>query len=282
MLCRKCGKSHALVEDGLCAACADAAFAALKAAPGSRKDEGERPLPPPLPSAPYDPTARFSLLRSPNGFATAAVVLLCLVIVADLGSVAAGVAEYRFASDLASGDWSGFSESDLDRVDDLYTLAGRAQMLTLVAAAIGFIAWFLRVRDNAHALAPFGQSKARAWAIFGFFVPVVCLWFPRRIAHDTWQASADGLDFSRKEARVGSIDRWWFLWLLNLLLGWTANRSYNDAESIDAIKSATGALIFSDAVDIVSAVAAILFVRALTRLQNLRVLGRPTMDARAA
>ncbi|MEV5613516.1 DUF4328 domain-containing protein [Streptomyces sp. NPDC052225] len=230
-------------------------------------------------SSSYDPAARFSALRSPNGFATAAVVLLCLVIVADLAAVVTGIGEYRFAADLAAGDFSGFSESDMERIDDLYTLAGRAQLLTVVAAAIGFIAWFLRVRDNAQVIEPLGQRLARPWAIFGFLVPVVNLWFPRRIAHDIWRASADGFDFSRKEARVGTIDLWWFLWLLNLLLRWSANRNYDSAEAIGEIKTATGTLIFSDTVDILSAVAAILFVRAMTRLQNLRVLGRPTMRA---
>ncbi|MFJ8820247.1 DUF4328 domain-containing protein [Streptomyces sp. NPDC102467] len=272
MLCKKCGKNNALVEDGLCARCADEAFGTLTAAPGvGPAGAADAPLPPPLPSAPFDPTARWALLKSPNRLATVAVALLGLVIVIDLGAVAAGFAEYRFAADLVDGDWSGFDEEKAGRLDDLYALAGRAQLISLVATAIGFIAWFLRVRDNAVVFAPSGQTRDRAWAIFGFFVPVVCFWFPRRIALDTWHASADDLELSDRPGWAGTVDVWWFLWLTNLLVGRFTGNAYDRAETLSELKSATAGVIAADVLDIASAVAAIVFVRSLTRLQNRKV-----------
>ncbi|GAA2321609.1 DUF4328 domain-containing protein [Streptomyces kunmingensis] len=318
MLCKRCGKNNALVEDGLCARCADEAFGSLTPAPGDEEtgkagksgetgeggeggdageagegartaedgeagnagqvrkgDAGRVPLPPPLPSAPYDPAARWALLRSPNRLAALAVALLGLVIVVDLCAVAAGFAEYRLVADLAGGDWSGYDDGEAERLDDLYALSGQAQVGALVVTAIGFIAWFLRVRDNAHVIAPFGQSKARPWAIFGFFVPIVAFWFPRRIALDTWHASADGLELSRKQAWSGVIELWWFLWLANQLLGRIVSRGYEEAEALPAVRSAIAWVIAGDVLDIVSAAAAILFVRSLTRLQNRKVAAGP-------
>nr|WP_237500063.1 DUF4328 domain-containing protein [Streptomyces sp. SID8379] len=269
-MCRRCGKNRALVEDGLCSRCADAAFAELTPAPG-REPVADAPLPPPVPSAPYDPTARWALLRSPNRLATVAVALLCLVVAADLVAVAAGIGEYRLASDATAGDWSVLYDSDARRLDDLYVWSGRIQLLTLVASAVGFIAWFLRVRDNAHVFVPSGQSKARAWVIFGFVVPIVSLWFPRRIALDTWHASAGEPELGR--ARTWMVELWWFLWLGDLFVGRFASRMDGRAETPDEIMSGIGLLVFSDVLDIVAAIAAIAFVRSLTRLQNEKVQG---------
>ncbi|MEV1024457.1 DUF4328 domain-containing protein [Streptomyces sp. NPDC050264] len=273
MLCKRCGKNNALVEDGLCARCADEAFGTLTAAPGSTEQAGvaEPPLPPRVPSAPYDPMARWALLKSPNRHAAVAVALLGLVIAIDLGAIAAGFAEYRFAAGLADGDWSGYDPGKAERLDDLYALAGQAQVIALVVTAIGFIAWFLRVRDNAEVFEPSGQSKARSWVVLGFLVPVVSLWFPRRIALDTWHSSADGLELSRKQGWSGVIDLWWFLWLTNQLVGRFVSRLHDDPGTLGEVKSAMTGAIAGDALDIVSAVAAIIFVRSLTRLQNRKV-----------
>ncbi|MEU6391450.1 DUF4328 domain-containing protein [Streptomyces sp. NPDC046939] len=284
MLCKRCGKNNALVEDGLCARCSDEAFGSLTAAPGTGPDwaEPEAPLPPPVPSAPYDSPARWAPLRSPNGLATLAMALLGVVIAVDLGAVGVGIAEYRTLSDVAGGDWAGYDEGRLGRLDDAYRVLQLAQGGALVVTAIGFIAWFLRVRDNAEVFAPHGQSKARPWAIFGFFVPVVAFWFPRRIALDTWHASDGGLELTRGRARSGVIEAWWYLWIFNQLFGRFVGREYDKAESLPEIESATAWVIAGDVLDIVSAAAAIWFVRSLTRLQNRRVTaGSPQVTAPA-
>ncbi|MYT73528.1 MULTISPECIES: DUF4328 domain-containing protein [unclassified Streptomyces] len=279
MLCKKCGKNQALVEDGLCSRCAAAVVAELTPAPGPDL-VADAPLPPRAPSTPYDPEARWALLRSPNGLATLAVALLCLVAAADLAAILAGVGEYRILADAAGGDWSRLDDADARRVDELYVWSGRIQLLTLAASAAGFIAWFLRVRDNAHVFVPSGQSKARAWAIFGFFVPVVSLWFPRRIALDTWHASSAELELGR--GRAWMVDLWWFLWLGDLLIGRIAGNLYDSAETLDEITSATGLVIFADALDIVAAGTAVAFVRALTGMQNRKVQARTASLATAA
>ncbi|MEU6840527.1 DUF4328 domain-containing protein [Streptomyces sp. NPDC046716] len=278
MLCKRCGKNQALVEDGLCSRCAAAVVAELTPAPGP-EPVADAPLPPRAPSAPYDPGARWALLRSPNGLATLAVALLCLVAASDLASVLAGIGEYRFLADAATGDWSRLDSADARRVDELYVWSGRIQLLALAASAAGFIAWFLRVRDNAHVFLPSGQSKARAWAIFGFFVPVVSLWFPRRIALDTWHASAAEPELGR--GRAWMVDLWWFLWLGDLLIGRFAANMYDSAETLEETTSATGLVIFADSLDIVAAGVAVAFVRTLTGLQNQRVQARSAGPAAA-
>ncbi|MBO1334850.1 DUF4328 domain-containing protein [Streptomyces sp. VRA16 Mangrove soil] len=277
MLCKRCGARNALVEGGLCAPCADSAFATLTGGPQRGKDrggDGAQPLPPPLPSAPYDPYAPWVRLKSPNGLAWMVVALLAVTVALDLAAVAVGIAEYRILGDLTDGAFSGYG--DLARWDDLYTLAGRGQLVLLVLTAIAFIVWFVRVRDNAQVMNPLGQSKARGWAIGGFFVPIVSFWFPRVIAHDTWRTSADELELAGKN-RSGLIDLWWWLWVADQLVGRFAGSQYSSAEDFEDMGSATGTMVFSDALDLAAAVAAICFVRSLTRLQNQKVLATTPM-----
>ncbi|MEV3860326.1 DUF4328 domain-containing protein [Streptomyces sp. NPDC050095] len=266
MLCERCKKNDGLLVDGLCAQCADES-GTLGADPPAGL-----PVAPPVAAAQgatYDPRAAWALLRSPNGLATVATVLLGLVVLADVGAVAAGIAEYRMVSALMDG--TAVYDADASHTEDLYILAGRAQTGALIVTAIGFIAWFLRVRDNAHVFAPQGQSKARAWAIFGFLVPVVSLWFPRRIALDSWHASAGGLEPDRGQSTSMVVETWWFLFLGNMLVGRLAGSMYSNAETLAEARTATGVVMFSDVLDIVSAGAAIVFVRSLTRLQNQKV-----------
>ncbi|MFC9283409.1 DUF4328 domain-containing protein [Streptomyces collinus] len=44
-------------------------------------------------------------------------------------------------------------------------------------------------RANAEVFAPSKHTKSRGWAAWGWFCPVVNLWFPRRITLDIRDAS---------------------------------------------------------------------------------------------
>lgn len=61
------------------------------------------------------------------------------------------------------------------------------------------------------------------------------------------------------------------------VIGRLAGSQYDKAESIGEIKTATEMLMLSDALDIAAAVAAIMFVRALTRMQDEKALRGPAM-----
>ncbi|WP_372345862.1 DUF4328 domain-containing protein [Streptomyces sp. KL116D] len=262
MLCRKCGRNNALVEDGLCARCADEAFGSLTPAPGPDVVP-DAPGPPAPPTPPFRMTGALPL--SPNAFALAVTVLLAVVVVTDLFAIVVGVQEFRLLSDLLAGQDGG--TADLTRLDESYALAGKLQQYVFLATGVVFIAWLFRVRHNGEVFAPDGHSKARPWVLFGFVVPIANLWFPRRIALDIWAASEPAGRWGRWR-----VDCWWFVWLAATATSWLLGTWYEEAETLTGIKDATGALVVSDAVDIVSAAFAILFVRSLTALQNQKVM----------
>ena len=161
---------------------------------------------------------------------------------------------------------------DSDWADDLLAgLAGNLQMLTFFATIAVFLVWFHRVRVNAEVFDPSGHGLRRGWAIGGWFVPPVLLWFPRRIALDCWGASSP-----REKPRSHSlVNAWWALWLISLVVREVADKAYYEAETASDHRSAALRMLFADTVEIVAAVLAVLFVLALTRMQDDKVRSGP-------
>ncbi|WP_329434191.1 DUF4328 domain-containing protein [Streptomyces sp. NBC_01280] len=217
----------------------------------------------------------FAVLKSPVGVSMAVVVLLGVTIAIDLFALWVGFEQRSLAADFVAGHFSAGSEADADRIDSLYAAAGIAQLCAIAATAVVFIVWFRRVRINAEVFRPDGHSRSRGWASWGWFVPFVNLWAPRQVATDTWDASLPEAGLIPRKDSHAVINLWWSLWLLGNVIGRFAGSQYDKAESIGEIKTATEMLMLSDALDVAAAVAAIMFVRSLTRMQNEKALGGP-------
>ncbi|MFI9625444.1 DUF4328 domain-containing protein [Streptomyces sp. NPDC052042] len=211
------------------------------------------------------------MLRSPEGLAKALVVLLAAVAVADLLAVAAGQ-NMRAFLDGGSGAVAGKAAiAEADRVDLLYLGAGLLQILTMLAAVVVFIIWFHRVRMNAELFDASAQPMAAGWAIGAWFVPVANLVLPRRIAGGIWAASSPtGPDGVRRAVPTTVMNAWWGMWVGSLLFARYASGVDWRAEEVEEIVHSTGLVMVADALDVVAAVLAILFVRKLTRMQGER------------
>ncbi|MEU9388194.1 DUF4328 domain-containing protein, partial [Streptomyces sp. NPDC048279] len=144
--------------------------------------------------------------------------------------------------------------------------AAGAQAVSLVSCAVVYLCWFQRVRANAQVFSPAGHRKSPGWAIGGWFVPVVNLWFPRRITLDIWDASSPW-GTNRSHALVNA---WWTLWLASLFAG-RAVTTGDTGGAAQARDDALAALV-SDALDIAAAVLAVLVVVRLTRMQHEKAL----------
>uniref|UniRef100_A0AAU1ZXY8 DUF4328 domain-containing protein n=1 Tax=Streptomyces sp. NBC_00093 TaxID=2975649 RepID=A0AAU1ZXY8_9ACTN len=202
-------------------------------------------------------------LRSPVGLGKAVAVLLGVVIAVDLFAVYADLTMYDVMGSLANDGDEAFLR-DADHADSLYAAAGYLQSASLVATTVVYLIWFLRVRVNAEVFNPFGHSKKRAWAGWGWFVPIVNLWFPRRIMLDIWDVSSR----AGTRAPQGLVNTWWTLWILALLTNRAGYTAYRNADTAAEIQDAVGQVLLSDVADIAAAVLAILVVLRLTRMQH--------------
>jgi hypothetical protein len=82
--------------------------------------------------------------------------------------------------------------------------------ITIAGLSILFVGWFYRARIDAE-LQDFPQRRARAWAFWGWIVPIVDLWFPFQIMGDIWRAGLPALERA-KTAWLPAL--WWACWLL--------------------------------------------------------------------
>jgi hypothetical protein len=89
-----------------------------------------------------------------------------------------------------------------------------ATLLSFIAVLPLFLTWFFLVRRNAGGWGP--QRRGQGWAIGGWFVPVIFLWFPFQIADDAWRASQP---VGRPPRSRGIVISWWSCWLLAWFTG---------------------------------------------------------------
>ncbi|MFH9467997.1 DUF4328 domain-containing protein [Streptomyces clavifer] len=258
MLCTTCRKRPATSADGRCTTCA-----ALRRTSAGGLMAGTR--------APRGEGAH--RLRSPGGLAKAVVVLLVAVVVADVLSVAAGLNVRRVFVAIAGGDMEAYGLTLQAHL--LHQRAYSLQLLALVPTAVVFVLWFRRVRLNAEVFDASLQTMRPGWAVGAWFVPVGNFWLPRRVAGGVWAASTRA-DEGRSTVSGTPMNLWWAAWVLDLVFGRYAARTYERAELPREVVDAMGLVVASDVLDIVAAVLAMLFVRRLTAMQGERAAVGPT------
>ncbi|MET9881805.1 DUF4328 domain-containing protein [Streptomyces sp. NPDC006430] len=215
------------------------------------------------------------VLRSPQALAIALTVLLSIAAVVNLLSAATGVYLFSLMQRLLT-DPSKVADATLDRADDLTTLAGGLQRLTLLATAVVFIIWFHRVRVNGETFQPDAFDQTRGWAIGSWFVPVGNLFIPFRIAKQIWNASTQwGPDGSYRHVSTAPIGAWWAMWIASLLFHLLFNQRYTRAETPEALRDAATVGAVADVLTVAAAVLAILFVRRLTAMQAVKAAQGP-------
>ncbi|MBL1291184.1 DUF4328 domain-containing protein [Streptomyces sp. For3] len=250
MLCTTCGTRPAASADGQCAVCA--------------------PVSPAPPYGPMVPGRSFSGLRSPVGLGRATVALLCAVVATDVIALAAGANLRRVYPGPDGGSF--YDLATANRAEAFYGVAGGLQTAAMLATVVLFIIWFHRVRLNAEVFDAGLQPMRPGWAIGAWFIPVANFWLPHRIAIGVWTASArPGTDDGRRTVSKVPLDLWWGVWVVSTLFTWVASKYYAyEQEELAPGREAVTLVMAADALDIVAAALAIVFVRKLTRMQGER------------
>jgi Domain of unknown function (DUF4328) len=89
--------------------------------------------------------------------------------------------------------------------------------LLALPIVVVFLVWFYQARRNA-GLLDWRQRLSTGWAIGGWFVPVIFLWFPYMIMADVWRAGLPASERPRFALLPGA---WWTCWILAWLTGYT-------------------------------------------------------------
>jgi hypothetical protein len=168
-----------------------------------------------------------------------------------------------------------FSDEAVYTAYDATTLFGLLTVPVWIVTSI----WLASIRGNAVRLAPHQVRRGAAWCWFGWIVPVVCLWFPKRMVDDVWRATAGSLPPGHPDRREPSwpmaTGLWWGLWVVSSAL----NRGSNQLQSKFGTRPDGGIFPLLEFALAGTSVAALVLwirlVRNLTRVQRALVTGPP-------
>jgi hypothetical protein len=173
----------------------------------------------------------FRQLSGPAAWAKRALVL---AIVIDVLSIVSGLAEIRLLERAAAGNATG---AELLANDERQQLVAVVQLVALALGAVFFLRWFRRAYANLRA---FGAATRHSpgWAIGYWFIPILNLFRPKRIADEIWRSSKpdDG------ERAPQLISLWWAAFIAAGAAGQIGFRIYGGAETIESLR--TGAWLF--------------------------------------
>lgn len=154
----------------------------------------------------------------------------------------------------------------LTSLEDAYHLVSTVGDIATVLCALAFVSWLWSVRDNAHALSGRPPRYSGPWVYVGWVLPIANLWVPRGIVADIHRASAPDTRLPR------SVNWWWGLWLAGLISGLGLMYRGDTDDVIARAYTDLPALLFADTTVVGAAVAGIFVVRAITAVQEERLL----------
>lgn len=164
----------------------------------------------------------------------------------------------------------------LTALEDSYHLVSALGDVATLLCAVAFLLWLLRVRDNARALSGQAPRYAWPWVYLGWIVPVVNLWVPRGVVADVHRKSAPGERLPR------AVNWWWGLWLAGMLSGVGQMYTGSTDDTIARAYSDVQYLLVADAALVGAAVAGVFVVRAITAVQQARIVQRDAAEAPGA
>jgi hypothetical protein len=207
-------------------------------------------------------------LRNVRGIGLAASWAIAASAVVDVGS-AVGAWWTAQAPAVSVG-------SDEVRAIDWYNLVTVVLSFgLLVVAAVLFIVWLLRARENSEFLCDARHYYSRPVGVFGWIVPLAGFWMPCRYVQNVAVASDPAV--GPRGAWIdtyknNTVTTWWVFWLLQSFFGWVAFRTemgVYDGDPSQLFKVAVVSSI-SAMLSVAGAVFAVLVIRIINRLQSSR------------
>jgi hypothetical protein len=160
-----------------------------------------------------------------------------------------------------------------------------AEGLVLLVVAVLFLVWFRRAYRNLGALGAEGLRFSAAWAVWGWFVPLLGLVRPKQLLNDVWRASDPELpagdEGSWRRRPVPSVLTWWWLaFLASMTTRAITTQSVHTlavlmtfgllSRPLDLVRPTSGVQAIADLLTVVAGVLALRVVRMTTDRQEAR------------
>jgi Domain of unknown function (DUF4328) len=148
-----------------------------------------------------------------------AILFQWIVIGATLLALASTVLEYLMMQKMAAG--IKVPHAQIEASDWRQQAIGGTQLVLILMAFIGLVLWAHRAYANLHRLHKTPRPRhAEGAAGWGWFVPIMNLWYPYQVMKDLWvltQRYAQPDEAIRYERDNGLIGGWWLLRIFALV-----------------------------------------------------------------
>lgn len=204
-------------------------------------------------------------LRNVRGVGIAACWAICVTVVAELG-LTVGAWQITLAGE------SVLTGTELSAGDVVLLAAVVMWALGSLAAAVLFIVWLLRARENSEFLCDGKHSYARAWGGVGWFVPVAALWVPGRFVQQVAAASDPRIgarDAWIQNVKDSTVSVWWGFWIISFVANFLSVRVSGGSGDVLGV-GALLLLTISTVTGGLAGVFAVLVIRMINRRQSAR------------
>lgn len=268
MLCPRCQATY-LGPDGRCARC--------DAVPGP-------------PVASYGSGLQYRLTPV-QGIGLATVLLMGLMAVLYALRIVADIQVYNDLDEPLDDIFS--DDHPLDEAQEgLYETLSVLMAIGGLALIPVFLVWFHRVRCNAEVWMPGRHRFSPGWAVGGWFVPVVNLWFPKQITDDILTATNPPAPQAQQGQTYagqtyagqpypgyqgtpgrGLANAWWALGIVWLVMYFIGAVVLGNADDYDFGDLRTGMIFFllGDLAALASAVCVLMLVHRISQTQDARM-----------
>lgn len=138
------------------------------------------------------------------------------------------------------------------------------QAWVAIALIVLFCLWIPRANRNARALGAQGMQFTPRWCVIWYLIPIMNLFRPYQAMKEIWLASNPSGRWQQRDVSP-LLPLWWALWLIS---NFASQAAYGWLQSDDDPLRVTGAMVFSDAVDVPLAIVAMLLVRQIHARQE--------------
>ncbi len=199
--------------------------------------------------------------------------LLLIIILIDVIAVIFDFSQIELLFRVQAGVAVG--EAEVIANDSRQAMMGFVYFTAFFITAIAFCLWIHRAHRNLPALGAHDLKYSPAWAVGGFFVPILSLFRPYQVTKEIWKASdpnaGSGSNLDWHDAPTSPLIIWWWVtFLISSYAGYILLRMALSAETISDFMSLSVMTLVTDIVDIPAAILAIILVRTIDQCQGIK------------
>jgi hypothetical protein len=156
--------------------------------------------------------------------------------------------------------------------ENLFSILLLGQIFVTLLTLIPFSIWIHRAYKNLISFGVKGLQYSPGWAVGYFYMPILNIVYPPKVAHEIWNAS-DPLNLTgevKNWVEVGKskiVSTWWLFVLLTGIINNSSNILFNKRENNNPM-IITGIVIISEITWIIAGVFAILLITQINKRQK--------------